>query len=551
MMNAPRSQSGTFVAHKLSTLLAGIATLGSHDEREIQGLSLDSRKTQPGDLFLACASQGRLSVEGGSLLPVPAPATLGPPARHKMPGATQATQVHGQEFIAAAIKAGAVAVAYEITTGESTSSTHNIHPDIESLPVPMFGVEKLSQQLGLIADRFYNHPSRDLRVIGVTGTNGKTSISHFLAQALSDADNTPPCGVIGTLGYGLYGNVALGSHTTPDALTLQALLDSMRSQGARSVVMEASSHGLLQGRVNDIAFDTAIFTNLSRDHLDYHGTMAAYSDAKRRLFSMPGLKHAVINADDACGRELLASLPAGVRPLAYGIGSSTSEGVYGSNLHLSMNGLEMDISSPWGNGRLRSPLLGCFNASNLLAVLATLLLTGLPLATALERIARINTIPGRMERFGVDGQPLAVVDYAHTPDALAQVLSTLREHITRGARLWCVFGCGGDRDRGKRPLMGMTAEELADYVVVTDDNPRHEDPLGIITDILSGMANPDGVYIQRLRAQAITFAITYAHPGDVVLIAGKGHETYQQIGVHKLPFSDRQLVFDLLNKPPR
>ncbi|MEO5573248.1 MAG: UDP-N-acetylmuramoyl-L-alanyl-D-glutamate--2,6-diaminopimelate ligase [Gammaproteobacteria bacterium] len=513
MMTAPRLPSDAPATHKLSDLLAGIATLKPADDRDIQGLSLDSRNTRPGDLFLA----------------------------------TQGTQTHGQDFVAAAISAGAVAVAYELPAGDTNPAVQKIRPNVASFNVPAFGIENLNQQLGLIADRFYNHPSGDLRVIGVTGTNGKTSISHFLAQALSD-DGTTPCGVIGTLGYGLYGNVALGSHTTPDALTLHALFSTMRNQGARHVVMEASSHGLMQGRVNNVAFDTAIFSNLSRDHLDYHGTMAAYGDAKRRLFLMPGLQHAVINADDDFGRELLASLPDTVQPVAYGMSSGAAEGVHGSNLQLSMSGLEMDVTSPYGKGLLRSPLLGRFNAANLLAVLATLLLMGLPLATALARIARINTIPGRMERFGSAGQPLVVVDYAHTPDALAQVLSTLREHIKRGARLWCVFGCGGDRDRGKRPLMGVAAETFADYVVVTDDNPRHEDPLSIVTDILSTMANPDGVYIQRLRAQAIAFAINYARPGDIVLIAGKGHETYQQIGAQRLPFSDRQQVFDLLNK---
>ncbi|MEO7557797.1 MAG: UDP-N-acetylmuramoyl-L-alanyl-D-glutamate--2,6-diaminopimelate ligase [Gammaproteobacteria bacterium] len=519
MMPSSRSQSGVPTACKLSALLADMVTVEAVCERDIHGLSLDSRSTRPGDLFLAC----------------------------------RGTLAHGQEFIDAAIKAGAVAVAYELNT-DATDAAQAGNADIRArLPVPLFGIANLSQQMGLIADRFYRHPSGELQVIGVTGTNGKTSISHFLAQALSAGPNTPRCGIIGTLGNGLYGNVAMGSHTTPDALTLHALLDGMRNQGALSVVMEASSHGLEQGRVNHVAFDTAIFTNLSRDHLDYHLTMAAYAAAKRRLFQMPGLKKAVINADDAFGRELLSVLPATVRALAYGFAPLHPElrnraGVWGSNVQLSMNGFEMDVSSPWGEGRLCSPLLGRFNAANLLAVLGVLLLNGIPLAEALRRAAEINTIPGRMERFSAPGKPLVVVDYAHTPDALAQVLSTLREHLTRGARLWCVFGCGGERDRGKRPLMGAMAEEFADYVVITDDNPRHEDPLGIITDILAGLANPDGVYIQRLRAQAIAFAITYARPGDIVLIAGKGHESHQYIGAQKFPFSDRQHAIDLLNK---
>ncbi|HLA75005.1 MAG TPA: UDP-N-acetylmuramoyl-L-alanyl-D-glutamate--2,6-diaminopimelate ligase [Gammaproteobacteria bacterium] len=507
MMTASDYRSDIPSGHKLSELLAGLAVVEAACERDIGGLSIDSRTTQPGDLFLAC------------------------PGSH----------AHGQNFIEAAIQAGAVAVVWEADPLFPGSPAACTGP-----AVPMFGIEGLRQKVGVIADRFYQHPSQALCVTGITGTNGKTSVSHFIAQALS-----PNCGLIGTLGSGVYGNLRPGTHTTPDAVTLHATLNDLRQRGVRQVVMEASSHGLEQGRVSGVQFNLAVFTNLSRDHLDYHGTMEAYAEAKRHLLLSPGLRYAVINADDSYGRELLAALPAGVQALSYGFTAAalgSVPAVRGSNLQLSAGGVELDVNTPWGDGHLHSSLLGRFNASNLLAALAVLLLLEIPFAEALERIARSRTLPGRMECFGGAGQPLVVVDYAHTPDALEQVLYALREHLACGARLWCVFGCGGERDRGKRPLMGAAAEEFADYVVVTDDNPRHEDPLAIITDILSGMTNPDGVYIQRVRAQAIAFAITYARPGDIVLIAGKGHEEYQQVGDQRLPFSDRQQVYELLNK---
>lgn len=504
MMATARSHNDAPVSHKLSELVTGLVEIDGAAERDIVGLSLDSRSTQPGDLFLAC----------------------------------QGTHAHGQNFIGAAIKAGAVAVLRETQRGTNSAVT-----------VPVFDLENLHEQLGLIAARFYGDPARDLTMIAVTGTNGKTSVSHFLAQALSAAAKIP-CGVIGTLGNGLYGYLEAATHTTPDAIQLHALLDELRSAGARNVVMEASSHGLQQGRMNNIPLHTAIFTNLSRDHLDYHGEMSAYAAAKRRLFLMPGLRHAVVNGDDAFGRELRHYLPDGVQCLNYGLISSSVE-VRGTHLQLTGNGLTMDVSTPWGNGRLRSKLLGRFNASNLLAVLTTLLLLDIPLTECLRRLEKTQTVAGRMERFGARGQPTAVVDYAHTPDALEQVLQTLREHLVPGAQLWCVFGCGGDRDQGKRPLMGKAAERLADRVIVTDDNPRSEKPSSIIAAILSGMTKPDAAHVQHSRAQAISFALSQAAAHDIVLIAGKGHEEYQLIGTQRLVFSDRQYVADWLRGAAR
>ncbi len=497
MMAASRTEYGTGIP--LSTLLEGYAPVSPGDEREILGLSLDSRRTRPGDLFLA--------QQGGAR--------------------------HGSEFIEDAVCAGAVAVAVESKAATPTAMR----------AVPVYDIAGLGQKIGHIAARFYGHPSHDLTVIGVTGTNGKTSVTHFLAQALSS-----PCGVIGTLGNGIYGQLESGSHTTPDAVTLQALLASVHERGAPSVVMEVSSHGLEQGRVNGVEFDIAVFTNLSRDHLDYHPDMAAYGAAKRRLFQMPGLRHAVINCDDDYGRELLSTLPKGVAPLAFGLsacGIMEAPQVRGMALRLHAQGLVLDVETPWGAGSIESTLWGRFNASNLLAALAVLLTMGVPLADALQRLSRVRAVPGRMEHIaGRADQPTVIVDYAHSPDALQQTLAAVREHTD--GRIWCVFGCGGDRDRGKRPLMGAIAEQYADFVVVTDYNPRHEDPISIVAEILAGMDRPYAAYVRRDRAEALAFAIRHAAATDIILVAGKGHENYQLIGAEKIPFSDREQVAKLL-----
>ncbi len=500
----------------LRMLLEGYVHVDAASDREIRGLSMDSRKTRPGDLFLACAGQSQ----------------------------------RGHDFIAAAIQAGAVAVAYE-KDGEAAP------PLFED--VPLFGVADLSQRVGIIAERFYGNPTRKLFVAGVTGTNGKTSCSHFLAQALNE---NAPCGVIGTLGNGLSGQLEVGTHTTPDAISLHALLADMLEKDAASVAMEVSSHGLDQGRVNGVKFDLAIFTNLSRDHLDYHGDMASYARAKRRLFEMPGLRYAVINADDPFGVELLQSMPSSVKTISYslsGQGKGDEGGipsryvaanmnrVQGTVLHPYINGMEMHVVTPWGEGRFPSQLLGRFNASNLLAVLAALVLSGIDFRDALHKISRIRPVPGRMECFdGGTGKPLVVVDYAHSPDALRQALEALREHCA-GA-LWVVFGCGGNRDRGKRPLMGEVAQRYADHVVLTDDNPRHEDADGIIAEIAAGLHEPSHMHVQRDRARAIAHALNQAKEGDVVLVAGKGHEDYQIIGDEKRPFSDSAQVRALLGE---
>lgn len=468
----------------------------------VTGLCLDSRRVQAGDVFCA------------------------------LPG----TRTDGRRYIEAAIGAGAAAVIYDAAQPLSQGA------------VPCLPVSDLKHRLGLIAERFYAAPSQQLFVIGVTGTNGKTSCSHFIAQALHSA--AEPAALIGTLGNGFVDRLEAASHTTPDAITLHALLRRLADAGARSVAMEVSSHGLEQGRVSGVGFDLAVFTNLSHEHLDYHGDMANYGRAKARLFHMPDLRYAVINADDRFAQNLLTDLPETLETLVYSLADAChgDNAVCGEILSQGRDGLLLAVHTPWGAGRLHSGLLGRFNASNLLAVLSTLLLKGMGLETALKKLSQLRTVPGRMERFGGEhDQPLVVVDYAHTPDALEQVLITLREHCA--ARLWCVFGCGGERDRAKRPLMGGIAARHADHIILTDDNPRHEDGAAIIAEIASGIdscidsgIDAGHVLVLRDRARAIRHAVSQAAANDVVLVAGKGHEDYQDVGDDRRPFSDADQV---------
>jgi UDP-N-acetylmuramoyl-L-alanyl-D-glutamate--2,6-diaminopimelate ligase len=479
---------------RLKTLLEGIAT--TPVECEVTGLAIDSRQVKRGDLFLA------------------------------FPGAA----ADGRRYIADAVNAGAAAIVYD-------SSDH-----FEPAPgaVPAIGVDNLRAMLGAIANRFYDAPSKKLIVVGVTGTNGKTTCTQLLAQALDRAPRR--CAVIGTLGAGFPGALNESLHTTPDAVTVHRLMREFLAASAAYVSMEVSSHALHQGRVNDVAFDLAVFTNLTRDHLDYHGDMQAYGAAKATLFGVPGLKHAVVNYDDEFGRTLLQIAAGRATTLSYGLeGGDVSV----RRMTPTPKGLEMHVVTPKGDATLHAPLFGRFNAYNLLAVLATLLLLDVPLTEAVERLSHARPVPGRAERFGGrSGRPLVIVDYAHTPDALEKILSALREHAR--AKLVCVFGCGGDRDRGKRPLMGAVAERLADLVILTDDNPRTETPETIIDDIRAGMKGAP--FVTRDRAQAIAQAIANAGADDVVLVAGKGHEDYQQIGAERRPYSDRGTVRAILGE---
>jgi UDP-N-acetylmuramoyl-L-alanyl-D-glutamate--2,6-diaminopimelate ligase len=454
----------------------------------IRELTLDSRKVRPGDLFLA------------------------------VPGA----QHDGRDHIADAVSRGAVAVAYETVDAKVS----------EAAGAELIPIKGLAGQLSAIAGRFYGEPSRALRLVGVTGTNGKTSVSQLLAQALDQLGER--CGIVGTLGTGFYGELESGRHTTPDPLAVQATLAGLKQAGARAVAMEVSSHGLEQGRVAALDFDVAAFTNLSRDHLDFHGSMEAYAAAKAKLFSWPNLRARVINLDDDFGRQLAAERHES-RLFSYSLEDSSAF-LYCREAHFDDHGVRAQLVTHQGEGLLRSPLLGRFNLSNLLAVVGALLAMDYPLADVLKVLPSLQGPVGRMQRLGGGEKPLVVVDYAHTPDALEKVLQALRPHV-RG-RLLCLFGCGGDRDRGKRPLMAAAAERLADYVLVTDDNPRSEEPAQIFADIRPGFADADKVAFIAGRGLAIAQLIGSADVDDVVLLAGKGHEDYQEIAGVRHPFSD-------------
>jgi UDP-N-acetylmuramoyl-L-alanyl-D-glutamate--2,6-diaminopimelate ligase len=450
-------------------------------------MTADSRKVQAGSLFLA------------------------------YPGEKN----DGRAFIAQALAKGAAAVVWESEAFQWDSSWQ----------VPNLPVRHLREQCGLVADSFYGHPSEKLWVIGVTGTNGKTSCSHWLAQVMSVIGRKTA--LVGTLGNGFPGALSDAINTTPDPILLHAMLADYLKQGAEAVAMEVSSHGLEQGRVSGVHFDVAVLTNLSRDHLDYHGDMAAYAAAKKKLFDWQGLACSVLNVDDEFGQQLAGELMATNKTvLTYGFAEHAM--VRGSALVFTSQGLSMQVSTPSGDANISAALVGRFNASNLLAVLATLLASKVRLEAAVTAIAHIKSVAGRMQQLGGGTQPLVVIDYAHTPDALDKVLHALREQT--GGKLICVFGCGGNRDAGKRPLMGAVASRLADKLIVTSDNPRDEAPATIIKAIETGITGEHEVIPDR--AMAIASAIRQADVGDIVLVAGKGHEHYQEIGGVKTPFSD-------------
>lgn len=486
--------------YELARLLEGFPVSGHLPANcEVTGIGLDSRRIKPGDLFVAL----------------------------------KGAKTSGTGFIDEAVRRGASAVVMDAAADAVTAG------------VPVCRIEDLKNSLGLLASRFYDHPSRHLRVTGITGTNGKSSISWFLSQALS-ADTTVPVGCIGTLGYGEFPKLEKTDNTTPDAVTLQSLLARFRDHQVRDVVMEVSSHALDQGRVNGLNFTTAVFTNLTRDHLDYHADMSAYAAAKRKLFLSANLANAVINIDDEFGRKLANEFATRLNLVTYGLASADLRPlVTGRLVKQTLNTLELDIDSPWGNGRFKAALSGTYNVYNLLAALSVLCLGGMPFEMTLRRLATVSGVPGRMEFFGSPSSPAVFVDYAHTPDALEKSLLSLREQCQ--GQLVCVFGCGGDRDPGKRPQMGRVAETCSDRVILTSDNPRSESPQGIIDAIRAGMTGTVPVEEEIDRAIAIRRAITGSGRQDIVLIAGKGHETTQEIGAVKLPFSDRQWVRNILD----
>ena len=459
------------------------------------GLCADSRAAVPGEVFVA------------------------------FPGA----RVDGRRFIADAVARGASAVLWE----------RQGHAGESAITVPNVAVDDLQALSGWIAHLVYGRPSEQMWTVGVTGTNGKTSVSQWIAQAFAQLGRR--CAVVGTLGCGFPEKLEESPNTTPDALTLHRLLAGYLAQGAQATAMEVSSIGLHQGRVNGVHFDIAVFTNLTRDHLEYHGSMQAYGAAKEQLFETPGLKTAVLNLDDALGRKITRDLAGrGVSVTGYTLRGETANGadalLAAEDISAMPRGLRFAVRTPQGRADIQAPVVGEFNVSNLLAVLGTLLASGVPLDEAAAVLQGLTSSPGRMQALGGDGQPLAVIDYAHTPDALDKALTALRDTAAaRGGRLVCVFGCGGNRDPGKRPLMGEVAVRRADAVTLTSDNPRDEDPQAILAEIARGAP---GARTIADRDEAIRVAIASADARDVVLIAGKGHESYQEIAGRRLPFSD-------------
>jgi UDP-N-acetylmuramoyl-L-alanyl-D-glutamate--2,6-diaminopimelate ligase len=445
----------------------------------------------------------------------------------------------GRLHIAAAIKLGANAVIYEALDFTWDASWQ----------APHLAVQDLRCKTGDLADAVYGKPTEKLWMVGVTGTNGKTSTTHWIAQALSDAKRN--CALIGTLGNGHLGALQETANTTPEAIQVHKLCAEYLHDGAQAVAMEVSSHALDQGRIDGVRFDVALMTNLSRDHLDYHGDMASYAASKRKFFDVSTLRYAVLNLDDETGSAWAESLQReGVEVIAYGLSDAALQRaqqlqlrmVYGNLLQMTDSGLSLGIHSSWGTARLESHLVGRFNAENLLGVLAVLLVSGIKLDVAIESLSHVQAVAGRMQRLGGKALPSVIVDYAHTPDALEKVLQTLREMMqAKGGSLVCVFGCGGNRDSGKRPLMGQVAARLADRSIVTSDNPRDEDAALIINQITAGMRD-DKHHVIADRAAAIYHAIAHAQPGDTVLIAGKGHEQYQEIAGVRHAFSDIEVA---------
>ena len=477
------------------------------DHLNIRRLVTDSRRVTRGDTFVA------------------------------YPGETQ----DGRRYIAQAIARGAASVLWE-------KRGFRWHPEWRVLNA---GIPQLRGRAGLIASRVYGEPSGQLWMIGVTGTNGKTTCSQWIAQALTQCGRRTA--VIGTLGYGLGRTLHPLANTTPDAVWLHGELANFLRRGARAVSMEVSSIGLDQDRVAGVEFDVALFTNLTRDHLDYHRTMQRYRRAKLRLFECASLKHAIVNLDDDFGAELAQRVRRrGLTVLGYGFGARPRDArrlprLSGANLEAGAAGMQFDVRSPWGHATIKSPLIGRHNALNLLGTLATLLASDIRFKDAVATLGKLKPVPGRMQKLGGGRSPLVVIDYAHSPDALEQVLKSLREAAAgTGARIICVFGCGGDRDRGKRPLMGGVASRLADSVVITSDNPRSEDPRKIISDIRQGMHGDYAVEPDRRRA--IALALRAARRGDLVLVAGKGHETYQEIAGVRRPFSDAAVARTVLQR---
>lgn len=441
--------------------------------------------------------------------------------------------VDGRLFMQQAEQSGAVAILFDNSDGF-------IAP---TLSIPCIAVPSLAEKVSELAGLFYDQPAKKLALVGVTGTNGKSTCTQLIAnwtQLLGQRG-----GVLGTLGNGLFGQLRATENTTGSAISIQQELAHFVTEHVDVAAMEVSSHGLVQHRVSALPFAAAVFTNLSRDHLDYHHTMQAYAEAKRQIFKQTTPDHCILNADDETAREWLQQMPQAV---VYGIDQQlpnhAGSFLYATDVKYHSQGITISIHSSWGDGVLSAPLLGKFNVSNLLAALAVMLVLQYDFETLCQTASRLQPVTGRMECFGNSQQPLVVVDYAHTPDGLEKALQAARQHCH--GRLFCIFGCGGDRDRGKRPQMAAIAEQWADTIILTDDNPRTEDPAVIIADMCAGLQKPAQAHIEHSRTRAIELALSQAVAGDIILLAGKGHEDYQIVGKEKRHYSDRETVMQLL-----
>ena len=480
----------------LADLLPDLESIA--DDLKITGLVMDSREVEPGNAFVAIEGFG----------------------------------AHGLNFVEKALENGASVVLYEPPA-----------PDNFDIPDDALAIAGLRARMGQMADDFFDHPSSQMTMVGVTGTNGKTSSTQLIAQAWELIGTR--AATIGTLGAGLYGDVEPTGFTTPLVLRVHAILNDLREKGAQAVAMEVSSHALDQGRVDAVDFDIAVFTNLTRDHLDYHGDMESYGAAKKKLFDWPGLGASVINIDDAFGYSLANDLPPGLVSWRFSTRGDSFANLRADNLNLDSQGIHFDLVVNDESYKVDSPLLGKFNVENLLAVAGVMLSCGQSADDVARLLSQLTPIHGRMNRLGGEGmQPTVVIDYAHTPDALQQALQALSHHVE--GELVCIFGCGGDRDKGKRPQMASIAEMDSDVVIVTDDNPRTEDGDAIVRDIMEGFAEPKKVRVIRDRRNAIETLIAESGPDDIILIAGKGHEPYQEVNGVRHDFDDTLIAMAAL-----
>ena len=494
----------------LETLVEGFSTDTLNSTVSVSGITIDSRLVKQGDCFVAL----------------------------------KGTQTDGAHYIEQAIGAGAVAV---LVDAQSELSV-----DQSRLSVPVIGINQLSSRLSEIAGRFYGNPSHDMDVVAFTGTNGKTTCSLLYAQLLAKATllgERQKSAYIGTTGYGVAESQSLNASdqpfktkrsgdvqlTTPDAVSVQRIMAELAMSGTQSVALEASSHSLVQCRLQSIAIAIAVFTNLSRDHLDYHPDLKSYAAAKARLFELPSVQTAIINLDDPVGVEIAANLRPEMQLITFSLDNQVAD-IHCRQMDLDASGIRAQLVTPWGEGEITSSLIGGFNLSNLLAVIAVACARGVNLENCLQLLPELEAAPGRMQSMSANAEPQVIIDYAHTPDALEKALQAIKPYCL--GQLWLVFGCGGNRDKGKRIEMGKIANQFADRIIVTNDNPRFEQPEQIAEQILQGI---DGdVTVELDRRRAISTSILQAESQDIILIAGKGHEDYQIIGGTRLPFSDQQ-----------